>query len=265
VRKRADVAVVSVVHHETPTGIINPVREIGAVVRRHGALLIVDAVSSFGGMDVHPDDIHSDLFVAGPGKCLGGAPGLTCLAVSERAWRKIAGNKGAPFASILSIKDWKDAHRADRGFPFTPLMADMQGLNAALDRYLAEGPEAVWRRHALAARACREGAKAMGLRLGPARGADASSTVAAVRGPDGIDAERVVGTARERYGVMLSAGASELAKQILRIGHMGPTAHPTYATLALLALGGALRSLGARIDLAVGIDAAMKVADSATG
>ena len=262
-RKRPEIAVVSVVHHETPTGIINPVREIGAVVRRHGALLIVDAVSSFGGMDVHPDDIQSDIFVAGPGKCLGGAPGLTCLAVSERAWRKIEGNKDAPFASILSIKDWKEAHRAERGFPFTPLMADMQGLDAALDRYLAEGPENVWRRHALTAQACRAGAKAMGLRLWPARESDASPTVTAIRSPEGIDAERVVAAARTRYGVMLSAGASELTKQILRIGHMGPTAHPTYAMLALLALGGALRGLGARIDLAAGVDAAMKVADSA--
>ncbi|HTO80665.1 MAG TPA: alanine--glyoxylate aminotransferase family protein, partial [Methylomirabilota bacterium] len=89
-------------------------------------------------------------------------------------------------------------------------------------------------------------------------------TVTAIRSP-GIDAERVVAAARERYGVVLSAGVSELAKQILRIGHMGPTAHPTHAMLALLALGGALRGLGAKIDLAAGIDAAMKVADSAAG
>ena len=142
-------------------------------------------------------------------------------------------------------------------------MADMHGLDAALDRYLAEGPEAVWRRHALTAQACRAGAKAMGLKLWPARESDAAPTVTAIRSPDGIDAERVVAAARERYGVVLSAGVSELTQQILRIGHMGPTAHPTHAMLALLALGGALRGLGAKIDLAAGIDAAMKVADSA--
>jgi len=101
------------------------------------------------------------------------------------------------------------------------------------------------------------------MRLWPAREAEASPTVTAIRSPEGIEAERVVAAARERYGVMLSAGVSELTQQILRIGHMGPTAHPTYAVLALLALGGALRGLGARIDLAAGVDAAMKVADSA--
>jgi len=140
----------------------------------------------------------------------------------------------------------------------------MQGLDAALDRYLAEGPEAVWQRHALTARACRAGVKAMGLRLWPARETDASPTVTAIRSP-GIDAERVVTAARERYGVMLSAGAAELTKQVLRIGHMGPTAHPAHAMLALLALGGALRGLGVKVDLAAGIAAAMAVTDSAAG
>jgi pyridoxamine--pyruvate transaminase len=259
--RRPDIAIVSVVHHETPTGTINPVREIGEITRRHNALMIVDAVSSFGGMDIHPDDVGADIFVAGSGKCLGGAPGLTLLAVSERAWRKIDGNPDAPFASILSIKDWRHAHRADRGFPFTPLIADVNALDAALDRHLAEGPEAVWARHALTARACRAGAKAMGLRLWPAREATASPTVTALKPPDGLDAEAVVAAARERYGVLLSAGAGDLAKKILRIGHLGPTAHPTHAILALAALGGALRALGARIDLAAGIDAAMAVAD----
>ena len=58
-------------------------REIGKIVRDNDALLIVDAVSSFGGMDIHPDDCHADIFVTGPGKCLGGAPGLTLMAVTR--------------------------------------------------------------------------------------------------------------------------------------------------------------------------------------
>jgi pyridoxamine--pyruvate transaminase len=255
--KRPEIAVVSVVHHETPTGTLNPVREIGAVARRHGALLIVDAVSSFAGMDIHPEDANADIFVAGPGKCLGGAPGLTLLSVSDRAWAKIEANRHAPFASILSIKDWRHAHRADRGFPFTPLMADMNALDAALDRYAAEGPENVWRRHASAAAACRRGAVTMGLDLWPRSEAIASPTVTALKVPDGIDAEAVVAQVQRRYGVMLSAGSGELAKKILRIGHMGPTAHPAHAILALTALGGALRALGARIDIGAGIEAAM--------
>lgn len=261
--ERPDIKVVSVVHHETPTGTINPVKEIGRIVRRHDALMIVDAVSSFGGMDIHPADVEADVFVAGSGKCLGGAPGLTLLAVSERAWHHIEGNRDAPFASILSISDWKEAHRADKGFPFTPLIADVNGLDAALERYLAEGPEKVWARHALTARACRRGVEAMGLRLWPAREEIASDTVTAIRAPEGIDAEAVVREARERYGVVISGGLGELTGKLLRIGHMGPTAWPIYVTPALAALGGALKALGHPVDIGAGIETALTVVDDA--
>ena len=260
--KRPDIKVVSVVHHETPTGTINPVREIGEIVRARGALLIVDAVSSFGGMDVHPADARADIFVAAPSKCLGGPPGLTLLAVSERAWAHIEANPDAPFASILSIKDWRDAHRADRGFPFTPLAAEINALEAALDLYLEEGPERVWRRHARTARACRRGAEAMGLALWPKSEAIAADSVTALRVPDGIDGEAVVREARERYGVMLSGGVGELTGRLIRIGHMGPTAEPIYAVAALAALGGALRAEGCKVDLGAGIEAALEAADT---
>jgi pyridoxamine--pyruvate transaminase len=262
--RHPEITVVSVVHHETPTGCINPVKAIGALVRAHGAYMIVDAVSSFGGMDVHPDDIRSDLFVAGSAKCLGSAPGLTLLSVSPRGWNKIAANAAAPFASILSIKDWREAYRADRGFPFTPLSADIFGLDAALDRYLAEGPELVWARHAAAAQAVRAGARAMGLKLWPKDEAIAAPTVTALRMPDGIDAEAVVEEAQRRYGVLLSAGVASHAKEIVRIGHMGPTAHPTWAVLALTALAGALRALDHKVDTGSGVEAALAVADAAT-
>lgn len=256
-KQHPEITVVSVCHHETPTGCLNPVAEIGAVVRKHGAYLIVDAVSSFAGMDVHPDAIQSDFFVAGSSKCLGSAPGLTFTAISARGWDKIAANKEAPFASILSVKDWREAHRADRGFPFTPLGAEINALDAALDRYFAEGPERVWARHAATARACRAGAMAMGLKLWPKDEAIASPTVTALRAPAGVDAEATVAEARRRTGVMLSAGAGPRAEEIVRIGHMGPTAHPAYAVLALAALGAALRGLGAKVDVGAGVEAAL--------
>lgn len=261
--ERPDIKVVSVVHHETPTGTINPVAEIGRIVRERDALLIVDAVSSFGGMDVHPEAICADIFVAGPGKCLGGAPGLTCLSVSERAWAKIEANPDAPFASMLSIKDWKDAHRADRGFPFTPLVAEINALDAALDRYFDEGPAQVWARHARTARACRRGAEAMGLTLWPSSEAVAADTTTAIRVPDGLDGEALIAQAQARYGVMLSGGVGELQGKLVRIGHMGPTAHPICVIPALTALGGAFGALGHKLDVAAGVEAAMAAIDSA--
>jgi pyridoxamine--pyruvate transaminase len=256
-RERPDIRVVSVCHHDTPSGTLNPVDEIGRIVAAHGAYLIVDAVSSFGGMDIHPGDCRADLFVTGPNKCLGCPPGLTLLAVSDRAWAKMKANPEAPRASILSILDWEEAWRHDRPFPFTPSVAEVNALDAALDLYLDEGPEAVWRRHAATARACREGVRAMGLRIWPAREAIASPTTTAVRVPDGIDADRLLETARERFGVSFSAGRGETKGRLIRIGHMGHTAEPLYAIVGLSALAGALRLLGARADAGAAVEAAL--------
>ncbi|HZT19904.1 MAG TPA: alanine--glyoxylate aminotransferase family protein [Dongiaceae bacterium] len=257
--KRPDIKVVSVVHHDTPSGTINPVEEIGEIVRRHDALLLVDAVSSFGGMDIHPEDCKADVFVTGPGKCLGGAPGLTIMAVNERAWRHIAANPKAPTASVLSLGDWKSAWKREEAFPFTPSVAEVNGLDAVMDQYFAEGPARVWRRHALTAAACRAGVKAMGLELWAAREEIASPTTTAIRVPAGLSDEDILAAAREAYGVVFSAGRGDTKGKLLRIGHMGPVAEPIYAVVAVTALGGALRRLGRACDVGTAVEAAMGV------
>lgn len=264
-RRRPDIKVVSLVHHDTPSGTVNPAREIGKIVRDNDALLIVDAVSSFGGMDIHPDDCFADIFITGPGKCLGGAPGLTLMAVSDRAWKHIEANPKAPFASVLSLKDWKDAWSKDKPFPFTPSVAEVNGLDGALDQYLDEGPEKVWHRHALTARACRAGIKAMGLELWAKSESIASPTCTAVRVPAGVSDADIIAAARERFGVVFSSGRNETRGKLIRIGHMGPVAEPIYATVALTAFGGALRKLGRKVDVAAGIEAALGVIEADRG
>jgi pyridoxamine--pyruvate transaminase len=261
--RRTDISIVSLVHHDTPSGTVNPVKEIGAVVRRHGALFLVDAVSSFGGMDVHPEDCDCDVFVTGPGKCLGGPPGVTIMAVSGRAWAHMEANPDKPTASILSLTDWKDAWSKDQPFPFTPSVAEVNALDGALDQYLDEGPEEVWRRHAVTARACRAGVRAMGCALWAAREEIAADTTTAVRVPDGLKDEEIRAAARATYGVIFSSGRAETLGKLIRIGHMGPTAQPIYAIVAVTALGGALRQLGFEANVSAGVEAAMTVIEEA--
>ncbi len=261
-RDNPDISVVCVCHHDTPSGTINPIDEIGRIVADHGGYLIVDAVSSFGGMDTHPEACHADIYVAGPNKCMGAAPGLSLVGISARAWEKMKANPAAPRASMLSMVDWQEAWRHDRPFPFTPSVAEVNGLDAALDLYLGEGPEAVWARHALTARAMRAGVKAMGLSLWAAREEIASPTTTSVRTPEGIDEAALRQTARERYGVVFSSGRSETMGKLTRIGHMGPTAQPIYAVAALTALGGALSALGHKVDTGAGVAAALAVIDA---
>ncbi|WP_048646839.1 pyridoxamine--pyruvate transaminase [Nitratireductor soli] len=257
-----EISVVCVCHHETPSGTINPINQIGALVAAHGAYMIVDAVSSFGGMDTHPEDCRADLYVTGPSKCLGSPPGLTMLGVSQRAWDKMKANKDAPRASVLSIVDWENAWSRDKPFPFTPSIAELNGMDVALDLYLDEGPETVWARHALTARATRAGVKALGLSLWAACEAIASPTTTTIRTPDGIDEAKLRQAARERYGVVLSGGRGATQGKLTRIGHMGPTAQPIYAIAGLTAFAGALNALGHRVETGRGIDAAMAVIDT---
>ena len=260
---RPDIRIVSMCHLDTPSGTVNPVREIGAVCRAHDVLTIVDAVSSFGGMDVHPEDVNADIFVTSPSKCLGGSTGLCILHVSERAWAKIDANPAAPTASVLSLKDWRDAWRSDVLFPFTPSVSEVHGLEAAVQNYLDEGPERVWARHALTARACRAGVRAMGLDLWPAREAICADTATTVRVPAGLEDEAIRREARGRYGVVFSAGRGPLMGRLVRIGHMGPVARPIYATVAVTALGGAIAVLGGNADVGAGVEAALAAIDGA--
>jgi pyridoxamine--pyruvate transaminase len=257
-----EVRVVSVCHHDTPSGTINDIDAIGAVVAEAGALMIVDAVSSFGGIPTTPDACKAGIYITGPNKCMGCPPGLTLAAVSPAAWKKIDANPDAPFASMLSIKDWRNAWKRSEPFPFTPSVAEVNGLDAALDLYLAEGPEAVWARHALTAAVARAGVRGMGLEIWPAREGIASPTTTAVRMPEGFDAGPVLIEARARYGVSLSSGRGETLGRLVRIGHMGPTAQPMYALVAVAALGGAMAALGAKVDVAAGMAAALARIDA---
>ncbi|RWR08317.1 pyridoxamine--pyruvate transaminase [Paenirhodobacter populi] len=248
--------IVALCHHDTPSGTINPLAELAEVVRDHGALLLVDSVSAYGGTRVDLDLI--DLLVTGPNKCLGCPPGLSVLAISERAWDHMKANPAAPRGSILSVLDWENAWQAGAPFPFTPSIAELNGLDAALDRYAAEGPEAVWARHARTAAAMRAGVKAMGLDLWAAEEAFAAPTATAIRLPEGVDETALRDLMQRDYGVVISSGRGETFNRLVRVGHMGPTAWPMYAVVALTALHGAMSRLTARpLRLGAAIEAAL--------
>jgi pyridoxamine--pyruvate transaminase len=255
--ERPDVTVVAVVHCETPSGTMNDLDAIGPVAAGHGALLIVDAVSSFGGVPCDFAAWGADLAVVGPQKCLGGPPGLSLLHVSDAAWEHMEANPAAPRASMLSIVDWKNAHEVGRPFPFTPSVSDVNALHACMEQYLAEGPAAVQRRHRAAARSVRAGADALGLELWAAEPSICSDTVTAVKVPAAVNERELRARARAESGVMLSAGSGDLAGKVITIGHMGPGAYPLGPVIALTALGRALRGFGVKADVGAAVEAAI--------
>jgi pyridoxamine---pyruvate transaminase len=258
--RRGDVTIVAAVHCETPSGTMNDLDAIGEITARSGALLIVDAVSSFGGMRTDFEN-WPGITITAPQKCLGGSPGLSLLHVSDDAWRHIAANPNAPRGSALSILDWRDAHQPDRAFPFTPSVSEIYGLRSCLLQFLAEGPENVAARHRRAAQAVRAGARALGLNLWAAEDAIRSDTMTAIELPDGVDEADVRTVARAESGVMLAGGQGALRGRVLQIGHMGPAAYPMSPVIGLTALGHALRRLGAKADVGAAVEAALAALD----
>ena len=250
-----EIELVTVVHCETPSGTLNAVEEIGPIAKEHGALTLVDCVSSFGGIPIWPDDWKLDVCVAGPQKCLAGPPGMSLMSVSADAWEAIRANPAAPRASFLSMLDWKEQWIDGEKFPFTPSVVDVHGVEPAAEELLAEGLEASFARHALAGRACRAGVRAMGLELWPRAEQLAAPCVTAVALPDGLTDTQVRDECRSRYGVMISG--SQGAGNLVRIGHMGPTARSLYPVVGLAALGRTLADLGVRVGIGEGVEAAL--------
>jgi pyridoxamine--pyruvate transaminase len=261
-----DVERVALVHSETPSGIENPLREIGAAVHEHGALLVADVVSAFGGCEVRVDDWHVDCCVAGPQKCLAGPPGMSLIVVGQRAWEAMRANPDAPRSSFLSLLDWKERWiDTDRTkFLYTPSVSDVNGVAAAVDELIDTGGiEASIARHAVAARATRAGVKALGLELWARDESTAASCVTAVRCPEGVTTAEVLAHIRARYGVMLSKGYGELAEKLFRLGHMGPAARSFYPLVAVTALGRGLADLGVPVDVGAGAAAVAETISAA--
>jgi pyridoxamine--pyruvate transaminase len=244
-----EIGVVSIVHCDTPSGTLNPIREIGPLARAHDAIVICDVVSSLCGNDVRVDEWGLDICVAGPQKCLASAPGLSLVSVSERAWNAIRENPAAPRQSYLSLLDWHTSWEEGGRFPYTPSVTDMTGLEAACDEVLEEGLDATIARHENAARASRTGLRAGGVELWAASEEIAASCVTAIAVPDGIDEAELRTVVRDRYGVVISGAQGELVGKVVRIGHMGIASTSLYPVVAVTAVTQGLADLGAPVDV----------------
>ncbi|HQZ11842.1 MAG TPA: aminotransferase class V-fold PLP-dependent enzyme [Devosia sp.] len=238
---------VSLVHAESASGILNPLPHIARAVRATGALLVVDAVASFGGHALDVDALGIDIAVVGPQKSLGGAAGVSALAVSARAWRQIE-QPGGPTASVLSLLDLR-AQWLDKGrgvLPGMPSPIEFHALAAALARFEAEGLDAAIARHTRAGAVTRAALKALG--LAPwVPDAEASNLVTAAVLPAGIDRASVL-EALAPYATGTAAAVGPGTDALLRLNHTGPRARFDTVLAIVVALGNALARAGASVD-----------------
>jgi aspartate aminotransferase-like enzyme len=247
------IEVVFATHSETSTGIVHDVRAIAEVVRRHDALLVVDAVSSLGAARLEQDEWDIDVVVAGSQKALMTPPGLAFASASPRALEAAAAAGGGRY-----YFDWgRTAKSQAQGVsPFTPAVSLFLGLDVALGMIEQEGLEDIWARHDLLARATRAGALALGLDL-YGDPDERSTVVTAVELPSDIDGGKVPATLR-RLGITANGGQGELKGRILRIAHCGYFG----AFDILISLSGlelALDQLGHPVEHGAGVGAAQRV------
>jgi alanine-glyoxylate transaminase / serine-glyoxylate transaminase / serine-pyruvate transaminase len=230
---------VAVVHAETSTGVCNPIEEIAARIEPTGALFLVDAVTSLGGIPVATDAWHADAVYSGTQKCLSCPPGLAPVTFSDRAVSKLMNRKAKVPNWYLDlsmiVNYWEGARRA---YHHTAPINMLYGLYRALGLILDEGLEAVFDRH----RKCHERLVAslasMGMEMLVAPG-HRLPMLNAVKIPDGVDEGSVRQTLLGDHGIEIGAGLGPLAGKIWRIGVMGHTARKENVDRLIQALASA--------------------------
>ena len=250
-RADSDIKAVLVTHNETSTGITNSISEISSVVKGLGKLLIVDAISSLGCIDLPIDKCHCDVVVTGSQKGWMVPPGVAMVSMSEEAWQAHAQAKMPRYYwDFTKAREYLLKGQT----PWTPAISICYALNSTLDLILSEGLVNVFARHARIAQMTREGIKSLGLTLF-SEASHASNTVTAVsalgrKGEGGsskgyfaaepqIDVAKLIQVLRDEYDVVIAPGQRKLSGKIFRIGHLGLVKESDIKIL-LEALAGAL-------------------------
>jgi len=240
--------------NETSTGVAAPLKELGQVLRdRPGTILVADAVSALGAMEIQTDAWGIDVLVSGSQKALMLPPGLAFASVSKKAWEAVAKAK-CPRYYFDFAKSLK-AQQKDQG-AFTSAVSLLYGLDAVLKMLKAEGIESILTRHKLLSAATKAAVQALGLSLFSKD--NPSVCLTAVEAPAGIDGQEVVARLRDGHGITIAGGQADLKGKIFRISHMG------YVTgsdilLTIAALEQVLVSLGYKAQLGTGVRAAQEV------
>lgn len=213
-----DIEIATMVHCETPTGILNDLDEVLSLCTDEGVITIVDAVSSLGGTPVPTDDI--DICLGASQKCFSSPPGLTTLSVSDNAWHTVHETQQASF--YTSLAPWEDiTNEESEQFPYTHLVSNLYALDESVAMLLEEGLEQVYDRHADAAALCREMGRELGLSPYPPT-ERCSPTVTAFEVE--TSAEAIQSELHDEHDITIATSLGPLADDIIRIGHMGVNA-----------------------------------------
>jgi len=216
-RTEPRIKAVLVTHNETSTGVTNDLGSISSVVKEFDKLLVVDAISSLGSINLPVDDWHCDVTVTGSQKGWMAPPGLAMVSLSPEAWQ--AHSKARMprlYWDFATAKSYLEKGQT----PWTPAISTVFALSVSLEMMLNEGLTNIIARHARVAKTARDGVKSLGLPLF-AEENHASNTVTSVAASDGLDTKKLLRILREEHQIILGGGQQRLDGKIFRIGHLG--------------------------------------------
>jgi len=243
---------VTVTHIETSTAVKSPIREIGEVVAGSGAYYIVDAVCSFGGVEVKTDSWNIDVLCTCSQKCLAAPPGLAIIGLSRRALEYVEGRETPISMFYGDLKGWLPIMRnpLDIRYWATPPINLIYALREALNQIFDEGVEKRFERHRVLSGAFRESMEALGFKLVAEKGYEAD-TVTALYYPEGVDDVKFRDLIAER-NILVSPGFGPLRGKTFRVGHMGNISINDLIAV-VSAIEYALLKLGFKIELGKGV------------
>lgn len=228
----------TLVHCDTPSGVLNPVEEMSRELHKYGILTVVDSVSAMFGEPLDVDAGQIDIACGGSQKALSAPPGLTFVTVSQAAKEAMEARK-TPIASFYAnLLVFKDYYK-NQWFPYTMSISDIYGLRTALDNVKAD--EERYERHAKLAEMTRQAALHMGLDLYLENGY--SNTVTVIRVPENLKCADILEAMKRDHNIMIAGSFDVLTNQVIRIGHMGENATEENVTETLEALEAVIKSM----------------------
>jgi alanine-glyoxylate transaminase/serine-glyoxylate transaminase/serine-pyruvate transaminase len=246
---------VGIVHAETSTGVLQPLDDIGRMVKDHGALFLVDTVTSLGGHPVEVDAWEIDAVYSGTQKCLSCPPGLAPISFSQRAVDVVQSRKTKVASWYLDLTLLTKYWGGERVYHHTAPISMNYALREALRIVVEEGLDARWERHRRNHLALVEGLKALGFEMFVPK-AERLWTLNAVKLPDGLDDLEARKQLLQQYGIEVGSGLGALKGKLWRIGLMGETSRMNNVFLLLSALGSMMKERALITDAGAGVKAA---------
>ena len=250
--------VVGIVHAETSTGVLQPLTDIAKIVRDSGALLLVDAVTSLGGIDLNVDGLGIDLCYSGTQKCLSCPPGLAPITFSERALDCLRQRTHKVQSWYLDLSMIEKYWGEERVYHHTAPISMNYALREALVLIAEEGLEQRWQRHWRNHQALVRGVEAMGLEMAVAPALRLPS-LNAIKVPEGIDEALIRQQLLLEYSLEIGAGLGALKGKVWRVGLMGHASNMRNILLFLTALEISLGQQGLKIQRGMAAQAAMEI------